>query len=603
MKRVLTLLLTLLACRIAGARPATRQPIQLTQPDGSVVTVRLHGDEYHHWMTDLDGNLLKMDVRGYLRPATAAEIAPTDRVRQMRQRAHAARKAPATMASNGYFPTRSDNIGVKRGLVIMLEYKDLTWKYSAQDLSRMMNEEGYSVNGAYGSVRDFYMENSDGQFRPEFDVYGPYKVNYSYKQFEDGVTGVEACFVSACKAANDDVDFARYDQDGDGFVDLIAFFYPGYNYAESSQTGTIWPHQYTLEYETSTRYDGVRLGNYFCTSEFSGASGKTLCSIGTTCHEFGHSLGLPDFYDTNYSTNGSTHAMSAFSVMDSGADVQAGRSPVHFTVMERVMLGWISESEAIQDIVYNGVTSLPPVYENHCLRTKTTREGEFFLYEFRDGTRCDRGLEPGMVVYHIDMSNRTVKVTDDYGNTYTYTASSLWKNWEESNSINANGSHPCGYVIPAPSPGTLNYTVANSVIYGGNLENRMSFPGLSGVTKYTAKDWDGVSSPIQLSDIAIADGVLTFTVSGGEDPEEEIYPDLGYNYIIPTESYVAGERFFLKVNTTAAGRKPSSVTWYVDGSKYNDDVLILKKGTQTVTARLAFSNGTEDVIDLVIQAE
>ncbi|MBR1573545.1 MAG: M6 family metalloprotease domain-containing protein [Bacteroidales bacterium] len=606
-KLLLTILLTSLTVALA-ARPATRKPLPYTQPDGSVVMILLQGDEFHHWMTDMQGNLLKVNTQGFLVPAAREELRPSASQVALKQAASRHRLAAPAAAGTGSFPVTSGNFGAKKGLVIMISFSNLDWKYSKEDIARMLNEEGYSVNGADGSVRDFYMANSDGRFYPEFDVYGPYEASKKYNAFSDGVTGTDEVFFKACIAADNDIDFSRYDSDGDGYVDLIAFFFAGYNQAESGTSGLIWPYQFSMQDVGSTyatrRFDGVKLSKFFCTSEFVGSSGKTLCSIGTTCHEFAHSLGLPDMYDSDYSQNGNCHGMLTFSPMNSGADLNEGRTPAYFPVYERVMLGWADESKAILPFTYNGKMSFPAVHTNQCYRSETSMNGEFFLYEFRDGTGWDRYLPAGLAVYHIDMSSRTISLVDSEGNRYSSSAHDLWHEWEYMNSINANGSHPCGYVISAASQSSLNYGNGQSIIYGYDTEERMVFPGKGGVSRYTAKDWNNQSSDISLSEITLSGKNLTAVIagaSGGEDPTPEL-PDLGYAYIVPASVYEAGAEFPLQVRLPA-GKKAESITWSLNGKKLSGSKFYLPRGENTLSAQVTYAEGVYDVIEMVFTAE
>ena len=48
------------------AVPAFPGEISYTQPDGTVVKYRLHGDEHMHWMETPGGYLLKRADNGYL---------------------------------------------------------------------------------------------------------------------------------------------------------------------------------------------------------------------------------------------------------------------------------------------------------------------------------------------------------------------------------------------------------------------------------------------------------------------------------------------------------------------------------------------------------
>ena len=49
----------------AHAVPACPDPKAITQPDGSTVTVILHGDEYYHFSTTTDGYTVMKNDKGF----------------------------------------------------------------------------------------------------------------------------------------------------------------------------------------------------------------------------------------------------------------------------------------------------------------------------------------------------------------------------------------------------------------------------------------------------------------------------------------------------------------------------------------------------------
>ena len=73
MKKILTLLLLLLGVSaVALAVPAYPGKYKYTQPDGSVLVLQNHGDEYFHWTTDESGRVVEMDADGFYRPVAPA---------------------------------------------------------------------------------------------------------------------------------------------------------------------------------------------------------------------------------------------------------------------------------------------------------------------------------------------------------------------------------------------------------------------------------------------------------------------------------------------------------------------------------------------------
>lgn len=500
MKKILaTLALLLGAFHILSAVPAYPGKIRVTQPDGSVITIRIHGDEWFHYVTDENGQVVARGADGFYRPAQMPSAAGRAEALRMREEAGRMRAQAASAAKAG-----SMSMGTHRIPVILVEFQDVPFVISdpRAAFDALLNQEGYSANGGTGSVRDFYVENSHGQYEPVFDVFGPYTLS---KNSADYVNNAGGALVEACQAMNADIDFSRYDSDGDGYVDMTLMYYAGHNAAETGlENEQIWPHQGYAG--GSTRLDGKRIYKYFCTSELKGYSGSNMCGIGTTTHEFAHSLGLPDFYDTDYSTNGSAGGLYSYSTMCSGPYNNNGRTPPYFNAEELIMLGWM---DGYTEIESQGSLTVTPVQNRVAYRIPTSTDGEYFVLECRGKTGWDSALPGnGLLVYHVDKSQRQVTILQAGwgGETYesTYAAAALWNNWQYTNAINENGSHPCFYIVPAADVESLNF------LYN---EDRIPFPGSRKITRYTPVDWEGVQTDFKFTDISFASNRVTLTVS------------------------------------------------------------------------------------------
>lgn len=499
MKKILaTLALLLGALHILSAVPAYPGKIRMTQPDGSVITIRLHGDEWFHYATDESGQVVARDADGFYRPAPMPTAAEREEAVQMRKAAQQMRQSMAKASSL--------SIGTHRIPVVLVNFSDK--EFVTEDpntaFSNMLNQEGYSANGGTGSVHDYYYENSHGAYDPVFEVFGPVTLSNTSAYFTDRAS---AALKEACNLLNSEIDFSQYDSDSDGSVDMILMYYAGYNQAEGGGEDTIWPHQgYGSGY-----FDGKSISRYFCTSELRGNMGKRMCGIGTTSHEFGHSLGLPDFYDTDYEKNGQAGALYTYSIMCSGSYNNNGCTPPYLNSEELRILGWMGEQTPITE---KGTLTIEPVQNFVAYRTEASKDGEYFVYECRKQAGWDRYIASGgLLVYHVDKSQNEVVITQtDWSGTdrdYTYTAYDLWNNWTYSNVINAKGSHPCFYLVPAASQQSLNYT---------GRENNIPFPGTQNIKKYTPVDWEGEEGAYRFSEIAFDGEQVTMTVAYNSVP-------------------------------------------------------------------------------------
>lgn len=473
------------------AVPAKPGNITLTQPDGTTITVRIHGDEWFHYITDVNGNLLEEDSTGKL----VRSAKTMDAVKEQMAEARSLKREILARRQEAVQKARS--IGSPKIPVVLVEFSDKSFTISDPKaaFTRLLTERGYSDNGGTGSVYDYYYDQSRGDFTPEFVVmdvvtlkdkmstYGSYDDNAAYALYE------------ACQALDDSVDFSQFDNDHNGTIDMALLYYAGYNEAEGGPSSTIWPHQYYVPYVVSNpqAFDGVYLDRYFCTSEFKGYSGSRMCGIGTTCHEFAHSIGLPDFYDTNYDNygDGEAGATYAYDVMCEGSYNNGGCTPPWMNAEELALLGWACDFKVLDT---PGKVLVPSIDATEVIayKTLTSADGEYFYYECRPGTGWDAPLKSGLLIYHVDKakSHRVTRRDSYYGTTYD-TAYNLWAYWESSNAINCNGEHPCFYIIPSGNITSLNY-------YYGSY----TFPGSGNVSSYTPVDWDGKETDFALTDIA-----------------------------------------------------------------------------------------------------
>ena len=502
MKRCISIVLALLcAAQVLTAVPARPGKFTKTLPDGRKVTVQLHGDEFRHWMTDESGRVVREDSRGFLVPSSMAEVPvlmggaeAVNRERMERigkTRAMTRRGAPMRSGNVLYFP------------LILVQFADLSFTVAETDelirkaFDDLVNQDGYSENGATGSLNDYYRDNTLGLLEFHFDVFGPVTVSESYAYYgtkhphvkgtgeNEAAAQALAEALQLVAAEQGEEVFNPYDNDGDGRVDAVFMFYAGHNEAEGGGEDTIWPHEWSLssyDYYFETEYASVQFGNvrfntYSCASEYKWDTGNEMCGIGTAVHEFGHALGLPDLYDTNYNNigDGQCGGVYNYSPMCNGSYNNNGRTPVYFTMEERVMMGW---AEDFTPMPAFGTVTIPSVDTNVAFREDTQNPGEYFVFECRKGTGWDAYVSPGLVVYHVDRSANPVFIYTSESEGYWSTAEQIWSSHRSK--INCNIEHPCYYLVPATDQGNLNFT---------SYQNRLPFPGAGSVTEYRWQGW------------------------------------------------------------------------------------------------------------------
>lgn len=394
-KRYLVCLVAALVCSAsAWAVVASPVPFEYTKPDGTVVMARVYGDEFHSYIESLDGELLY----GSRDEEALEEAAQIRRIR----RAHQG-------AGDMSFPTK----GSPHSLVLLVSFSDLDMGESLQNFKDLLNKSGYNYNGATGSCRDFYIASSDSIFLPEFDCFGPYKMPKSMEYYggnsgNSNSQNAHEMVAEACQMAhNAGVNFKNYDTNNDGLLDNVFIFYAGHNEAEGGPAASIWPHQSNIS-SMGVRLDGVLVASYACTSEYKGSNGSVRCGIGTFCHEFGHVIGQPDFYDTDYNY----YSVGNWDVMCDGSYNNDGNTPPTFSAYERMYEGWLTPKQlllpgqySLSDIPFHKEAYLIAA-STHNLSGTNPNPSEFFLLDNRSG---DNGWDKylpgnGMLVWHIDYS-------------------------------------------------------------------------------------------------------------------------------------------------------------------------------------------------------
>ena len=441
MKKLFFSFFMAMACLVASAVPAIPTPQKVTQPNGEELTVRIKGDEFYHYMTTADGYTIVKNDQGFYAYGTlvndevvASKLIARDADKRsasdnawlqatgknLRSERQVASGIRARAQRDALPHLNSINYNNFHGLVILIEFKDSHFTRSdvQEFYSNMINQENYSgytnedgTPNAYGnctgSVRDYFNDNSNGIFVPQFDVVGPFEVNYNVNQGNQYAYNI---FLNAVQKANPTVDFSQYDLDNNGVVDLIYFIYADTpSSSDPSSPNHIWPHR--SSFYTYTKYDGKYIRDYACSAEYIyGKSSGIFDGIGTICHEFSHVLGLPDLYDTNEdddATNGEAQHPGEWDLMAGGNYQNNARTPVAYSLYDRYATGFAN----YQIIKAEGEYTLNPTSttgEGYILKSPTTKE--IFLIDNRQTSTKWDAYAPGhgMTIARMDSTNTSV---------------------------------------------------------------------------------------------------------------------------------------------------------------------------------------------------
>ena len=409
MKKLLMFFALVLFTLSINAVPAKRGIVRtLTLQNGKTVQATLVGDEFGHFLRGTDGKAYRQDpATGYYVEINAQDAiakAKAKRAKSNARRVQRLKSIPNKVGSIGNIT------GEKKGLIILVQYKNGSFSASNADFQKIANQQNYSSGNYKGSMYDYFKAQSDGQFLLSFDVVGPYEVSkvasyYGSNDSEGNDQHPAEMVIEALKLANADVNYADYDWDGDGEVEQVYVVYEGKGEADGGADNTIWPHEWELSSAAgygdgsgAQTLDGVTINTYACGGELNGQTGATT-GIGTMCHEFSHCLGYPDFYDTDY-TGG--QGMGAWDLMDSGSYNGDGYRPAGFTGWERWAAGWKTPIELSATQAVTGMKGLQDGGESYIIYN-TGNNDEYYMLENRSNSVWDQGVPGyGLLVVHVD---------------------------------------------------------------------------------------------------------------------------------------------------------------------------------------------------------
>jgi len=542
-KFIITCLVLASAFFTMNAKVAQPGLHMIYQPDGTSFMATLTGDEFCHIMTTVQGNAVvqgddgfysyaffetdgsirnsgvhigSMNVPSEVRSASLAipyeqmlfnatllrERVPAEEMNLM-QRLNA-RYHGGSVVTKAATKTAT----MKHGIVILVNFADKTMSHSKQEFENMLNQTGYSVNGATGCAKEYFNAQFEGAYDFDFEVVGPVTVSRECSYYGgNDATGndkaPEEMIVEACKLADAEVDFSLFDDDKDGEIDNVFVFFAGGDEAEYAGDDCIWSHAwYIKDGAGKTVYvDGVLVNRYACTSELmtlDGGKNYHMAPIGTFCHEYSHTFGLPDFYDTDYDKSGgrSDALWGSTSLMDSGCYNNNSNTPPYYNALEREILG-IAEPEDLP----SGSVSLKAIHEsNRCFRIEGDVKNEYYIIECRQNTGWDSYIGgKGLLVYHVDKSNNSAGKSA----TYSRNVSAAFR-WS-TNEVNANPSHQCADLVEA----TPSASRVSQVFFPSGTYNSLTPDG-----KTPIQFWSGNIADYSITGITYSNGTCTFKVAG-----------------------------------------------------------------------------------------
>lgn len=576
MKKLYLMLSMLFAFGMAAnAVPAKKLQKVITLANGTQVSVELRGDEYLSWWEGTDGTAYRatatdenvfeaFDLEAQ-KPAAAARRARTEqgRVARLARVKNSLRGADDKMRGLG-----GDHItykGVKKGLVVLVDFKNKKFAdgHDLEYYKNVINGKDFSdeEEGYVGSVRDYFLAQSNGQFELDFDVVGPVTMSKNYGYYgNDGAyqkdEKVYEMIKEACDGIQDQVNLKDYDWDGDGEADQVFFLYAGLGQASGGSAGTVWPHESELRYWPCgvLSYSTGKINTYACANELQpetqGSSRYISAGIGTICHEFSHCLGFADMYDT---TGGGGYGMSVFDVMDQGSYNGNGFVPCNYTAFERIYAGWVEAIELESPATVKDMKSVSD-YGRPFIMYNYKNTNEYFLMENRQNTGWDKGLygSNGLLIVHVNY------------------VPSRWAN----NSVNSSAEKiQCCTVVNADgSRENTQYSLQGDLypyeVKGVTMNDEFTDESEPAAKLYTKNSDNSYALGIPITQIKRSKGSVSFLVCGG-DANNVI--DNTFNGVVDGINGV-----------TVANKAADNRIYSIDGRYLGTDASALGKGIYVV---------------------
>lgn len=461
------------------AVPAVPWAIEKIQPDGTKISVFLKGDENIHWMESMDGYTLMYDAKKFIVYAQTDSIGnlvpsvikfqngiepPSNITKGLRHSKNQINKS--LLIEDTYSlqeKIQKASVGNVKILCVLASFSDRDFTKTKAEFEAVMNQIGYSANGAKGSVKDFYLENSYGALNLQATIVGPVKLSNTASYY---ASRTREFANEVVKLVDPLVDFSQFADDNKQ-VENFHIFFAGYGDEAIGNNQQIWSHRWTLSDVGNVKKDGVWLSQYSCSPELFGSSGTSITRIGVIAHELGHILGSPDYYDVHTSDGIDFYGSGNWDLMGSGSWNNFGHQPASVNPYQKIKFGWLTPQFLVPG---SSILNMPPSAKNPVIyKIMVNSNGEHYLLENKQYIGFDASIPGhGLLVWHIA------------ANVASYAP---------------NNKHPLQvYPICASSSTPIPYD--NPMSYGNINSAGCPFPGTSGKTEFTntstprAFSWD-----------------------------------------------------------------------------------------------------------------
>ena len=590
--------------KLCFAVSATPETLTFIQPDGFEFIGFCRGDEWQAWHETLDGWSIVKNENNYWVYAIGV-----NGQRLESSQAIVGLESPPSFTTNGAllqkhlhpermidfehstdFSIRDMRSTIFTLPVLLVEYPDYGAVTDQDVIDNLFNEEGYGHPGysGSGSFKDFYLEISYGQFTPIATVSQWFTAPNNHNYYADSENNssqrtrqLVRAIVDSAEAAG--MDWAQFDNDGDGSVEGLTIVHAGPG-AEQGDLSNIWSHRWNLG-NLAVQYDGVLISDYCINPEIQSGN---VTAIGVICHEFGHILGLPDLYDTDYSSSGA----GKLALMASGSWGTAGNTPWYPSAMNawsKLEMGWgnnVLLNTNLQNIDIEQSFSNNTVYRINNQNDNT----EYWLVENRQRRGTDINMHsPGLLFWHIDT--------------------------EKTNGWSPNNDEPHYGVGLEQADGLFDLENDGTSDAGDPYPGSTGNHKLSRCTTPNSNSYYDLPSFVSIENISTPDSIMTFDLSFGEITTNDIYGigsgnafDVGnlVIFIENTETITALQfDFFSNSNILSieslelTGRATADSISYIDQTIYFYNPIIPPGDGAIITMEVFANTGTGQEIELI----
>jgi len=367
----------------------------------------------------------------------------------------------------------------------------------------------------YESMAAFYYRSSYGQLRLSGEVWGHFRAPHSSTHYTNLGDMDELIEQSLNYFIAQGLDLSQFDNTGSGVVDSIFFKWTA---AEGAWGSFWWAQQAT--YAGGMTFQGYTINEIVWQPHIS-TRASNVRGASLQIHEFGHLLGLPDFYD--YNLNNPRFGIGRADMMDSNA--------TDHNAFSKFLLGWI-EPVVIGTgggrITIGADSELPSAVLIMPDATLNA-DSSFYLVEFRQRTGNNaRPIAPNpftaggdVVIWHVsaELNQRGSNFMHNNSNFNRGGLPPLLALVRRGSSQNINGINPTGIFSPRP--------------WGSNSGHFFnSAHEFTPATNPNSNRWDSTPTGISITNISInsAQSQAAFDVNIAGNAREPRLLRRYYNY-------------------------------------------------------------------------